>query len=118
MKDANPIVFDTVCSYGDNIIPHFYIMGFQYAPRTYAIGASIKIENYLLGENFAKWGDSDANGWGPMMLIDHLDGGVKILKVSIVLTTLRDTANYQNNQNPSQSFRYSGMYSPIETKNK
>ncbi len=113
--------FDTQCpnSVGtDTIIPHYYIMGFQFAPGTYVLGAMAKISGYL-GTNYiqkALFGQSDAQGWGPLVEFNQFGGSLKKLKVAVVLTTLRDSAQGRY-PNTIQNFGYSGVYMPVEIKN-
>lgn len=70
---ASAAKFDISCpSSGgvtDAIIPHYYIMGFQFAPGTYTLGAMAKINNYLssISVSPAVFGTSDAQGWGPLV---------------------------------------------------
>lgn len=43
---SNP-KFDILCTLpNDLIIPHYYIMGFEFASSTYTIGASVKLPDY------------------------------------------------------------------------
>jgi len=59
--------FNSNCSGTDRIIPHFYIMGFQFAPSSVTLGAMAKVSKYLttaLGA-LGRFGTSNEIGWGP-----------------------------------------------------
>lgn len=93
-------------------------MGFQFAPGTFTLGAMTKINTYISRQNNhmdnVQYGDSDLNGWGPKVLYDQIGGGLKKLKVAIVLTTLRAYATYPGD---TQKFGYSGIYTEVNVKN-
>lgn len=61
--------FDSNCPVADRIIPHYYIMGFQFAPGTQTLGAMAKINSYLTTDYIqnAVFGTSEAQGWGPLV---------------------------------------------------
>ena len=54
--------FDTTCTggSGDIFIPHYYIMGFEFAPGSFKLGATAELNNYLtstsLGAVFGRGG--------------------------------------------------------------
>lgn len=110
--------FDSSCPSDDRIIPHYYIMGFQFAPGSQTLGAMTKINSYLTTDYIqnAIFGTSEAQGWGPLVEFNQFGGSLKKLKVAVVLTTLRDAAQTRY-PNTIQSFGYSGVYMPIEIKN-
>lgn len=113
--------FDINCvnPLNDVIIPHYYIMGFEFASGTYTLGAVARITDYLnqagggAGQNRAIFGNSAATQYGPIVEIMQL-GGVKRLKVGFVLTTIRNLGSYPNQL---QEFGYSGIYMPIQMEN-
>lgn len=112
--------FDTSCDLAaanDKIVPKYYIMGFQFAPGTYTLGAIAKIENYLSTASNTmdgRWGTTNITGFGPKVLYNSVDGGLKKLKVAFVLTTLKSKSTYPNT---AQKFGYSGIYTEITVKN-
>lgn len=57
---ASSAKFDTKCPATDAIIPHYYIMGFQFAPGAQTLGAMAKINSYLGSSYFkpAEFGNS------------------------------------------------------------
>lgn len=83
--------FDRDCvDASDRIIPHYYIMGFQFRPSTATLGARAKIPNYnTLGTNAVQFGSTNATGWGPLVALDTFGGALRKLKVAFVLTTIR-----------------------------
>jgi hypothetical protein len=83
--------FDRACvDASDRIIPHYYIMGFQFRPSTATLGARAKIPNYnTLGTNAVQFGSTNATGWGPLVALDTFGGALRKLKVAFVLTTIR-----------------------------
>lgn len=90
-------------------------MGFQFSPSTATLGAKAQIPNYLTKTSMdVSWGSSDVTGWGPIVSIDTFGGALKKLKVSFVLTVLRDAGNYPNT---IQTFSYSGVYMAIDAAN-
>ncbi len=107
--------FDQICPNTDLMIPHYYIMGFQFSPSSVTLAAKAQIPNYLTNANVkAIFGSTDATGYGPIVRIDTFGGALKKLKVAIVLTTIRDSSNYPNT---IQGFGYSGIYMPIDITN-
>ena len=110
--------FDTRCpdpTTKNIIVPHYYIMGFQYSPSTATLGAKAQIPNYFIKTTQdVAWGSSDATGWGPIVKIDTFGGALKKLKVAFVLTVIREFATYPN---AIQSFSYSGVYMAIDISN-
>lgn len=119
--NTNAPAFDTICPNADRIVPHYYIMGFEFLPGTFEVGASAQIPNYLDGENVLGsqadpgFGAGGAENFGPLVELTQFSDGLKKLKVGIVLTTLRNYALYEDNNN--QEFSYSGIYMPINLYN-
>lgn len=107
-----------ICPAVDKIIPHYYIMGFRFAPSaTYTLAASATIPNYLSATGTlqsAQFGTNQAQGFGPLMQVSQYGGALQKIKIGIVLTTLRGFAAYPNN---IQIFTYSGVYMPVSLKN-
>ena len=107
--------FDRTCPSGDVIVPHYYIMGFQFTPSSATLGAKAQIPNYNTKQsNAAVFGATDAEGYGPIVSLDTFGGALKKLKVAIVLTTIVKQGSYPNG---IQNFGYSGVYMPIDMNN-
>jgi hypothetical protein len=94
-------------------------MGFKYNPS----GASNKLAVSALFENYAtnankmiSWGNGAANGFGPIVALNNYGGALKRIKVAFVLTTLVSYATYPGEN--GQLFGYSGVFMPIDLKNK
>jgi hypothetical protein len=113
--------FQTTCPAGDKIKPHYYIMGFMFAPGANTLAAMAQISDYTnaagggSGQNYLISGSGGAQGYGPVVLVDQFGGSLYKIKIGIVLTTLQGvTTAYPNN---IQSFSYSGIYMPVTLKN-
>lgn len=111
--------FDIACpANADIIVPHYYIMGFQYSPSSATLAAKAQIPNYFIKTTVdTAWGSSDATGWGPIVKIDTYGGALKKLKVAFVLTVLRGFSAASGYPNTLQTFSYSGIYMGIDLTN-
>lgn len=97
------------------MIPHYYIMGFQFTPGSVTLGAMAKIPNYLTKTLIdVTFGTTNATGWGPIVKYDQFGGSLKKLKVAIVITVIQSTSTYPNT---IQGFTYSGVYNSMDMKN-
>lgn len=115
LVNSNTPVFDTICDATERIIPHFYIMGFEFQPGTFELGAQVQIPDYLTATDFVTFGQTIAQGFGPLIDINSFSSGLKKLKIGIVLTALRNYATYPNSD---QDFSYSAIYTPVTLFNK
>ncbi len=118
LPNNNSPKFDTNCASTDQIVAHYYIAGFKYNPAgsTNKLAVSALIDNYLTKANKAVFGTGTVSqGWGPLVALDNNGGALKRIKVSMILTTLRNYIGYPANN--VQNFAYSGVYMPIDIKN-
>ena len=118
-KSANNLYpkFDTVCASTDQIVAHYYIMGFKFNPinSTNKLAVSALFTDYTTNGNKAIFSTSAAVGYGPLVSVNNYGGALKRIKVSVVLTTLKSYSTYPTSN--SQLFGYSGVYMPIDLKN-
>ena len=49
------------------MVPHYYIMGFQFTPSTVTLGARAQIYNYNMKDNNKVQFGTGLNGWGPIV---------------------------------------------------
>ena len=85
LPNSNSPKFDVNCPVADKMIPHYYIMGFRFAPSaTYTLAASATIPNYLSGTGTlqsAQFGTSQVQGFGPLMQLSQYGGALQKIKV-------------------------------------
>ncbi len=118
-KNANNLYpkFDITCDANDQIVAHYYIAGFKFNPAnsTNKLAVSALFTDYATNGNKAIFSTTPSVGYGPLVTLNNYGGGLKRIKVSVVLTTLRSFATYPITN--AQLFGYSGVYMPIDLKN-
>lgn len=110
--------FGTACPNDAQILYHYYIMGFRYdstSDSNYEFRVSVRggdglsPNEILLSPTIAL--NTVPNG--PRFTIDSQGGNLKSIKIGVVLTVLRDYANYPTTGANAQKFKYSGVFMPV-----
>jgi hypothetical protein len=112
--------FGTACPNDAQILYHYYIMGFRYdstSDSNYEFRVSVRggdglsPDEKLVSPTIAL--NTVPNG--PRFTISSQGGNLKSIKIGVVLTVLRDYANYLSSV--AQQFKYSGVFMPVNLYN-